>query len=80
LNFPTFSSRIEGQKAKQRFVAHLFQFLLKISVASLTVSATPDKSLSPRLSFSSGAEVLVPRTAAAGAADALMKPHLQKTK
>jgi hypothetical protein len=36
--------------------------------ASITVSATPDKNLSPRMPFSSGVEVLLPRTKAVGVA------------
>jgi hypothetical protein len=41
--------------------------------ATATVSASPDKNLSPRKPFSSSAEVLLLRTETAGVADVLIK-------
>ena len=39
----------------------------------ITVSATPDNNLSPRMPFSSGAEVLLPRTKVTGMADSMIE-------
>jgi hypothetical protein len=44
--------------------------------ASITVSATPDENLSPQMPFSSGAEVLWPRTVATGVADTMIEADL----
>jgi hypothetical protein len=41
--------------------------------ASITVSATPDENFSPQMPLSSAAEVLLPRTEAAGVADAMIE-------
>jgi hypothetical protein len=45
-------------------------------LASITVSATPDENLSPQMPFSSGAEVLWPRTVATGVADTMIEAQI----